>query len=89
MYYFLSVERERVLYPKTLEALCFENYEADNGYTFESEYFCDIEERADCLVEMGIDFQMVELPDYYMTVSRIVYNKDGYLAYKENYNKPR
>lgn len=89
MYYFLSIEREKVVYPKTLEALGFENYEADNGYTFESEYFCDIEEKADCLVEMGIDFQMVELPDYYMTVSRIVHDKDGYLAYKENYNKPR
>ena len=82
MYYMLNIEREKVLYPKTLEALGFENYEADNGYTFESEYFCDVEEKADCLAEMGFEFQFIVYPDYGM-VSRIVYDKSGFLAYKK------
>lgn len=86
MWYLLSIEREKVHYPKTLETLGFENYEPTDGFTFEAEYFCDIEDKADCLVEMGFDFQFIVYPDYGM-VSRIVYDKDGYLAYKKMMNE--
>lgn len=86
MWYMLSIEREKVRYPKTLEILGFENYESTNGYTFEGEYFSDMEEKADCLVEMGFDFQFIIYPDY-GTVSRIVYDKNGYLEYKKVFNE--
>lgn len=86
MWYMLSVKRENACYPKTLDTLNFENYGVDNGYTFESEYFCDVEEKADCLVEMGIEFRFDVLPDY-GNVSRLVYDKDGYLKYKKMMNE--
>lgn len=86
MWYIVSVKRENACYPKTLETLGFENYESDDGFTFESEYFCDVEEKADCLVEMGIDFQFVVLPDY-GTIARIEYDTKGYLEYKKVYNQ--
>lgn len=86
MWYVLSVETEKVHFPKTLEMLGFENYYGDDGSIFESEYFCDIEEKADCLVEMGIDFHFVVLPDY-GTIARIEYDTKGYLEYKKVYNE--
>lgn len=87
MWYCLKVESEKARFPKTLEALGFEYYEADNGFTFESEYFCDIEEKADCLIEMNIDFQFIIAYDYGDYSTRNVHDKDIYLLYKEDYNE--
>jgi hypothetical protein len=85
MWYVLNVKSENVRFPRTLESLGFEYYEADNEFFFDAEYFCDIEEKADCLVEMGIEFQFVVFPDYGM-VSKIVYDRNGYLKYKKMMN---
>lgn len=83
MWYIISVETEKVPFSKTLEMLGFEHYD---GFILESEYFCDIEEKADCLVEMGIEFRFDVFPDY-GNVSRLVYDKAGYLKYKKMMNE--
>ena len=87
MWYCTSVKSENIRFPKTLDMLGFETF-ASYGCirTFESEYFCDVEEVTDCLVEMGIEFTFEVLPDY-GNVSRLVYDKVGYLEYKKKMNE--
>lgn len=83
--YALNVKSKNARFPKTLEMLGLENY--SDEFSFESEYFCDIEEKADCLIEMEIDFQFEILPEEWPAASTIKYDKSGYLAYKKAYNE--